>query len=222
MLLSAGSQNIGAFARPLLPSCLPAGGGSAGACIVWFTTAEGGAFYCVAKQYMGLSMFCLPTVGSWRVPHTLQRCQARGQPPVCSQRYRPQGVQEDTESGKWASQLLPPKGVNAQGATSDKIVSCRNNARMKLKKFKILTLVARIVWVHFLWFLLILRKDSLTRHDKRQFCRSRCRSLCVHTLMRFVLTKVRDRATLRCCAGSRLGKRLNGGKRTNRQLGSCV
>ena len=132
MLLSAGSQNIGAFARPLLPSCLPAGGGSAGACIVWFTTAEGGAFYCVAKQYMGLSMFCLPTVGSWRVPHPLQRCQARGQPPVCSQRHRPQGVQEDTESGKWASQLLPPKGVNAQGATSDKIVACRNNARMKL------------------------------------------------------------------------------------------
>ena len=36
---------------------------------------------------------------------------------------------------------------------------------------------ARILWTHFLRFPLILRKDSLTRH-----ARTRCRSLCVHSL----------------------------------------
>ena len=37
--------------------------------------------------------------------------------------------------------------------------------------WKFLSLVARVLWVHFLRFPLILRKDSLTWHYKRQFCR---------------------------------------------------
>ena len=60
-------------------------------------------------------------------------------------------------------------------ATSDKIVACRNNASMKLKKklslenFCPMSLVScgyTFCDIHYL----ILRKDSLTQHDKRQFC----------------------------------------------------
>ena len=44
------------------------------------------------------------------------------------------------------------------------------NYKKKIVAWKILSFVARVLWVHFLRFPLILRKDSLTRHDKRQFC----------------------------------------------------